>query len=270
MTTAQRFDSLADMFNAIKACPKAMVPAGDDTRFFQRGTEDAMRYVLDGATSDEQADTMALLNKIDAGIQRERREYVGGVAGAFVNVPEYLMGQPMHMRRRMHVEADVAPVRVVIETLVSAGVTQAQLARRGAAVSALVMRLGEIRPVELWAAWGMKPTNQDTVVGRVRIDTAPLNVGRLCAVMNSASFCRSLTFAACGAALDHDVYAHSISWAWRGVPTNASHNNAMREALDLNDADVYIPGGHLNESDMMMKDPVKWVNKYLESQRDLT
>ena len=41
----------------------------------------------------------------------------------------------------------------------------------------------------------------------------------------------------------------------------------MREAMGLKPADIYIPGGWLYESQLMAKDPVKWVEKYLAPQR---
>lgn len=262
----QQYESLDAMFAHIKAHPRSMVAERTETSFFGRGTAGAMDYVERGASEWEQAPTMALLDKIDAGIERTRREYVGGPAGAFVNVPEYLAGMPMHMRRSVHTTAEAAPVRIVVETLVSAGVSAAQLARRGAAVSALAMRLGELRPLELWASWGMQSRYRN-VIGRVKIDTQPLNVGRLCAVMNSREFMRSITFANMGAELGCNGNT-AITWAWGADPTADSRNNLMREALNLEPTDIFIPGGYLSESDMMMCDPVAWVNKYLDAQRE--
>lgn len=272
----QTFNSLGDLFAFLNANPRSCF-TNEPVRFYgAASTADAVAYVKQGASEHEQAQTRALMDKVDTELSdRERREYVASPVGAFACVPEYLQGMPANMRRRVHVESEAAPVRIVVETLVSGGVNTATLARRGAAIAALVTRLSETRPVELWAAWSMLPRGisrrrPGTVVGKVKLDTSPISLGHLCAVMNSAQFYRAVTFplalAANGAAWDE--YG-GMAWGWSADPTQTGRNVRMREALGLDAADVFIPGGYLSESDIMMRDPVAWVNKYLDEQRKL-
>lgn len=238
--------------------------------FYGRNTDEAIEYIRRGATEYEQQGTRALLDKVDASIEgRQRREYVQSVAGSFPMVPEYLAGMPMNMRRRAPIESDQAPLRIVVEPLVSAGISADQLARRGAAVAALVMRLSETRPVELWAAWAMRPGRSRTdVVGMVKLYTHPIDIGHVVAVMASREFARSIIFAH-GYSQTGQHPSGSMRWGWNEDPRNNYRIQKMRRLLGLESQDVFIPGGFLSDADEMMRDPVAWVNRYLDPQRDV-
>lgn len=230
-------------------------------------TMGCVRYMRQGASEEEQRPTMELMEKIDATAHdRQRREYVASPVGAFPVVAEYLQGLPQNMRRRQQQESEQSPIRIVVETLVSAGVKEAQLARRGAAVAALVMRMNELRPVELWAAWGTQIKGHNAL-GRVRIDTAPISLANVVAVMSTPQFCRGVLFAEARSKARSNT--SSIKWAFSTEPGAPRHVLQMREALQLDPQDIYLPGGYLTEAAAFMRDPVAWVNSYVDPQRDL-
>lgn len=231
------------------------------------GTAGCLQYVRNGASEYEQRPTLALLEKIDATAHdRRRREYVASPVGSFPNVAEFLQGLPMNMRRRQEQESEQSPIRVVVETLVSAGVKEEQIVRRGAAVAALVMRMNEIRPVELWVCWGMRIRHND-IIGRVKLDTTPISLSNIVAVLSTPQFCRGIMFAEARSKARETQ--SGIRWAWGTEPSGQYHVQQMREALELEPQDIYLPGGYLSEASLFMRDPVAWVNSYMDPQRDL-
>ena len=49
--------------------------------------------------------------------------------------------------------------------------------------------------------------------------------------------------------------------------TSTADNEEYRKAIRLKEQDIFIAGGALQEGRMMERDPVGWVNKYLDAQR---
>lgn len=228
----------------------------------------AMDECMRGLPESKQQDAKALMDKIDATVrERTRREYVATPAGAFPVVPEYLQGLPMHMRRRVHVPSDVAPIKLVIDVGLSAGVSERTAMRRGAAVAALAVRMAETRPVELWTAYAGMPDRRKTVVIGTKVDLLPLGLGQALALMGGVGYARAVCFAV--ELQDYGRNTDSIVWGWDAMPGSTYYDDRLRKALNLNPEDILIPGGHLHESDLMLSNPVAWVNKYLDKQRTL-
>lgn len=261
-TVVARFDSMTELFSKINAAGCHYGSAGAWTD----GSRKVMEYIERGATQAEQQPVNAMLNKIEAGVHgRERREYVAGVAGAFPCVPDYLAGMPLNMRRRAPVESDVSPIRLIMEASMGGNVSTAQIVQRGAAMAALAIRLLETRPVELYLAW-CDSVDSTHCVGMVRLDTAPISVGQLTATLCSAGFGRAATFAA--DYLMAGVTSGNIRWGFGKEPSDPARNNLVRELLELQPQDIFIPGGNNIEAEDYMRDPIAWVNKYLDPQRD--
>lgn len=210
-----------------------------------------------------------LMQEVDATVSgRERREYVPGVAGSFPVVADYLAGMPLNMRRRAPVESEQAPIRLIVETATSAGVSKEQLENRGAAIAALVSRLSETRAIELWTLWGSyMGSKRINSFGLTKIDTLPVDINSLGAVFSSTAYARSIEFA--GAMVMTGDSTGNINWNWKLSPTIGARIAAMRTMLDMDPADIFLPGGYTDDSALMMHDPVAWVNKYLDSQRGM-
>ena len=229
--------------------------------------EQCKDYVRRGATEAEQVQARKLLDKIDTQTHgRKRRAWDNAVSGERVNVGAALAGHPQAMRRRVKVVHERAPLRVFVEVSVSGSVTVEELEKRGAVVAALAVRLAEIRPVQLWACWLSAPRHDDTAPrygGAVRLETSPLSMATAIAVLAKPQFTRGLRFAAL-----HKMQARS---AWDTVYSAYREQNraqVMRQAFGMEPQDIYVPGGSFDESPEWMRDPVAWVNSYLDPQRD--
>jgi hypothetical protein len=97
------------------------------------------------------------------------------MAGGFVDVPAYLAGSPMHMRRRVPAEG-LAPLTIVVETYMSGGIGDGDRERRGVAVMALVRKLAMTgHAVDLYLA---HTSTNETATCLVRVETRPLDMAR--------------------------------------------------------------------------------------------
>lgn len=263
LDTVVRYDGLNDLVRDVKA----NMSMREDGQFYGGTTEEAIEKAATGATEKELKSTRELLAKVDAALRgREAPLWQSSVAGAYPCVPDYLNGMPENMRARVMTESDRAPVRLFVEVVVSAGISVETLRKRGAALAALAMRLSEERPVELHLLWGCRAGGKQ-VVGTVQVGTAPVSAAEIAFMTADPKCIRNLAFVS--------IYAHTaktntgfIDWAL-GTPTDKTRNEAIREALGCSEKDVFLPGGYLSEKDEMFTDPVAWVNKYLNAQREV-
>lgn len=263
-TIINRYYSL-DAF--LTECTTAPEAAKDWGGRFCPHTDTAARYIRKGATEAQQQWVRDMLTKIDSDISgREKRELIPVVAGGSVNVPDFLQGKPRCMRRRTLIESDVAPVRVVVETTVSGGTSDSTIAVRGAAVAALVMRLSETRPVELWAVNASQQRGKD-FIGFVQVGVHPISLASVTAVLTSTEFARGCMLTAALKECGGEVDDH-IGWGW-GIGNATARCTRMRDELSLAEQDILVPGGHLSEQNEIIRNPVAWVNKYLDPQREL-
>lgn len=266
METVVIYQSMTDMLRCVEASPRHHPPRSSFGGY--KSTREACEYIRQGATPQECERTQALLSKINDTVQhRQKMQTVAAPSGSRVVVPDVLAGMPFPMRRRVSVSHDLAPVRVVVETLVSSGVTVRQLEKRGAAVAALAMRLGETRPVELWASWGGRIRRHDAL-GRVKLDTNPLTLAEVVAVMTTPMFARNVVYAQNLIQAGGIYGSQDWAWAWNRQPNDDARDMRMREKLMLEPQDIFIPGGYISEADQFATDPVAWVESYVASQRE--
>lgn len=235
----------------------------------------AKQKLLDGAGEAKQKPIRDLIARIDAGLEdRTTPQWIDNPIGSRVNVPRFLQGHPYNMGRRMHVESEKAPVKIVVEIGVSQGVEIDTLNKRGAAIAALAMRMSEQRATELYicAHWAVNPKYGRMIPApalMVRVGTMPISLAELAALIVEPFFARAMTFthALVRTKVGPRAYS-SIAWPG-GQPGTAGAIAAMRRNLELAETDIFIPGGHLTEQDEMIRSPVAWVHKYLEAQRTL-
>ena len=266
METVVIYQSMGDMLRCVEASPRHHLPRNEFGGY--KSTREACEYIRQGATPQECERTQALLSKINDTVQhRQKMQTVAAPSGSRVVVPDVLAGMPFPMRRRVSVSHDLAPVRIVVETLVSSGVTVRQLEKRGAALAALAMRLSETRPVELWASWGGRIRRHDAI-GRVKLDTNPLTLAEVVAVVTTPLFARNVVYAQNLTQAGETYEYESWDWAWNRSPDNEARDTRMREALRLEPQDIFIPGGYLSEADQFASDPVAWVESYVANQRE--
>ncbi|WP_288927224.1 hypothetical protein [uncultured Maritimibacter sp.] len=107
-----------------------------------------------------------------AGMQRGT---VAAVSGGAPNVPAYLSGAPLAMRRRQQVvNSDQGEIVVMVNTFAPARMPHDVARRRGAAALALVRAASTVRPVRLF----LFELTDDRVLTIIRIETAPLDLAR--------------------------------------------------------------------------------------------
>lgn len=122
------------------------------------------------------------------------------VSGGLADVPAYLSGSPVAMRQRRKREAP-KPLTMVVDISTSASVSDAGIERRGVAVLALIQKLMQSgHPVTLYIAeasglaGGMSYSYNGFFV--TRLDTAPLDLARLCWALTTPDMARVVGFTA--------------------------------------------------------------------------
>lgn len=122
---------------------------------------------------------------------------IDDVAGAIPNVPAYLAGHPLTMRRRQRVQIEQAPLVLVIDAAPSATVSMDQMKQRGIALLAIARLLTITRPLEIYVgtAVGAALANGKECHGvYTRIETSPLDLARACYGITGAAYPRGGCF----------------------------------------------------------------------------
>jgi hypothetical protein len=115
------------------------------------------------------------------------------VAGQRPDVPAFIAGHPAAMRRRVRLVSQAAPLAVLVDLTMSAGVSNSDIERRGAAILALCRILAGRRPVELWAGCMTDANGKDACAMFARIDTAPLSRAKCSIALRAARMASKVT-----------------------------------------------------------------------------
>src|SRR4051812_31418704 len=171
-------DSIAEFADATQG-----MSHGTDSFRGGMSCADATRYLREGHLASVAA-TDKLLNDVEGLLHIDTRAWrnVSDVSGGVPDVPSFLAGQPMCMRRRQRVVCEQAPLALIVDLTSSASLTAAHMNARGVAILALVRVLANVRPIELWTVIGLGEKNKAVEV-ITRIDTAPLDLARAAHMM---------------------------------------------------------------------------------------
>lgn len=138
----------------------------------------------------EQVATYTLTADCQAAVERV-------VAGGLADVPAFLSGSPVAMRQRRRREAP-KPLTMVVDISTSGSVSDDGILRRGVAVLALIQKLMQSgHPITLHIAeasgiaGGTMPYNGFYIT---RLDTAPLDLARLCWALTTPDMARVIGF----------------------------------------------------------------------------
>jgi hypothetical protein len=188
------------------------------------------------------------------------RRYMPSVAGAYPVVPEALAGFPMCMRGKVIVEDNRAPVRILVDTTSSAGIPTRVLRKRGAAILALAMLVGETRAMQLQvlASLDLREHHKGAALSLVNIPAAPLEISTAAHALGSASFTRILGYSWL------QQFGAAGGWAWNIYNSDRSerrdYSNKLRRAFDCGPHDVIVPAVFLTD-ELITVDPVRWINE---------
>lgn len=188
------------------------------------------------------------------------------VVGFCPIVPNVLAGLPYCMltRATSEIEATNTPLCIYVDTTVSAGVSIDHLISRGVAVLAFTMAMNVVRPIDLYIVSTCQDDyDKNSAFGVcARIETRPLDLARASWMLVDPAMARRAMFTA----MKYNRGGGQIGscpFSFDQNPTNASYENSMRSALDMQPNDVFIRGGWLYDK-LMHSDPVAWVNKMVQ------
>lgn len=184
------------------------------------------------------------------------------VVGFIPNVGNALMGVPDDMYNIAYNEDEsiTSPIRIFVETTVSAGVGHKELVNRGVAILAFVLAMNVIRPIEIYAVSAGRASKNTIIV--TKIISAPMDLARATWMLTSEGYARMIAFAAMCKACDQDHYSY-IGWNWNSSPTEKDYITKMRLELDCQPTDILMAGGYLFDK-LMLNDPIAWVKQMIE------
>lgn len=212
------------------------------------------------------AESEAMLSALEAQCEMPSasRAFVADIVGACPNVPAYIAGQPLSMRRRARTTDDCAPLTIVVDLASSGGIGADTVKKRGVAVLALVRAISARRPIELWAGCSLDAVNPETGSGcdgshvYFRIDTAPLDLARAAFLLTHPAVPRALVYAYARA-----KFKAPLRWSYGTAskkPKIDPHMPAILGRVFTGDA-LMIPSIHLH--DRSITAPVDWIKEHL-------
>lgn len=201
----------------------------------------------------------SLVDKVSVSLPSTQDMWVSDVAGACPIVPMAIAGLPDNMLRMEQQETSGVPLRIFVSTAYSGGCDIDMIERRGIAIMALLESLAAKRPVELLLfAEFDDETTRGFRTPIVRVDSMPLDQSTLTAALVSPVVSRMMFMGWC----TEQPGGFGGVWAWGGMPPNEAPGQALtREALGASPQDLVIFAAYLTESDLILKDPLKWVQQ---------
>lgn len=170
--------------------------AKESDRFAGGSLIQAVKFMREGDLSRVKSSNQ-LLDKFESlAFPTPARAWSDDVCGSIPNVPAFIAGHPLAMRRRIRQDNTAAPITVFVDLFASASFNHKQIERRGAAALALVRILSARRPVELYLGFSTANNKNELVCPIVKIDTAPLDLARGAFALVSPMFLRRPMFVA--------------------------------------------------------------------------
>jgi len=231
--------------------------------------EDAIKFTRSGDLK-RVAPSDAWLTKFeDLAPMRGAFESVRDVIGGSTNVPAFLSGHPLNMRRRTRVVTESAPLAVCVDLVSSAGIKSATLEKRGALILALVRALSAVRPVTLWVGGSSYPYDQqagrnDTYHVWMTLDTAPLDLARAAHALCSPAFSRGLIYAT----IAHENNpskpdSWGLSWPYRDHMWSRANMRPVLSRVIGSDDMLCIAAPHVE--DRLVNEPEAWFADMLKT-----
>lgn len=196
----------------------------------------------------------ALVSRLeDQVIHTKKWRNIDDVVGSLPNVPAYLAGHPVAMRRRQREDRDDAPISVFIDLTSSGGIDATSVLARGTTILAFARLLTEHRAVELWAGIALGGPMSSTVAWR--IDTTPLDLARAAHLLCAPSMSRGV-----GYELSYAAHRSSGMWPFSDYGRHKASAQRRLEAVMLREV-CYVPPIYL--TDPLVTDPVGWIKREL-------
>ena len=219
----------------------------------------ACRFAIEGDLSAVAASDAMLAQFENYALPTARRETCDDAVGAVPNVPAFIAGHPMNMRRKRRANNEVSPIAVVFDTAVSAGISAQTIAAHGVAILAFVRALCARRPVELWSGTMEDGSGyQDAACSFVRLETAPMDLAHVAYALSHPSFARQL-----GYSVNSYLAMRNVrKWPFDNHTVSRNHmRDILAPAFPHVSEMLCVPAVHVN--DKLTTDPQGWVAEQL-------
>lgn len=252
----KHFDSIGEFLTEIEKPEYAA--SGRKAAYFSNNIPRAIDKARKGIPRHNDA-INALVDKVQCELPAMQDAWVPSVSGPVPIVPAAIAGLPDNMLRLEQQETTGVPLRIFVSVCLSGGCGPDVIAQRGIAINALLQSVSARRPVELCIFGDMGDAGSHGMCTPViRIQAMPLDVATLTGALTDPDFLRTLLFAY--------AYKHSPwtgQWAWGTSPTDPDAQAKTRAALGCAPDDLVILGAYLSESDLIIRDPMAWVQEQI-------
>lgn len=219
--------------------------------------EEGLRIIRQGIPKFRE-EINSLVDKVSVNLPSLQDQWVADVAGCAPIVPAAIAGLPDNMLRLEQQETSGVPLRIYVSTVYSAGCGTDMIERRGVAILALLESLAAKRPVELLLFAELDDGHGNGFnTPIVRVDSMPLDQSTLTAALVSPVVSRMMFMGWC-----EGNAGFMGTWAWGGMePISAPAQALTREALGARPEDLVLFAAYLDESDLILRDPLEWVKQ---------
>lgn len=199
------------------------------------------------------AEAEKLLDQLDASVEVPTKSWEPNVHGAYPVVPDYLSGSPTPMRALSPVYREESPISIYVSTTCSAGVDADTMQKRGVAIMALLLKMQQIRPIELYLLAETHGSRDGECLQVIKVESKPLNLATACYAVADVAFARNLTYSQARKLEDFNG-----CWPDGYNMGGAKWEAHVREVLGMGEHDLYVGAARL--WDEMVQHPVEWIN----------
>lgn len=264
-TNVLRFESPEEYCAYLRDIPSQYKWLQYDSDFAGCDFNQSLDYLTDGFDKHLEKAEKLIQEMSDAQIFTQNLPMIEhAMVGGFPNVPAALNGHPKSMFRRgvSENEGTTTPLCIYVETLVSGGVSQDQLVKRGIAILGFVLAMNMIRPVEVYTVTVAAPDRRGAYGAITKIASKPLDLKRATYMLTDPSYYRRLAFSSMRERAKNDTTW--IAWPWGKAPTDDDYTTKMRALCQCEEQDIFIKGGYLLD-EKMLKDPIGWVKDMIKT-----
>lgn len=196
-----------------------------------------------------------------------RNEWHADVFGPVISVPDYLSNSPLPFRRERVSESSCAPIRIVASLTSSAGVSHEHLKERGIVILALLMKLQQVRPVDLILYCEMDCDGYNTGMGiaSLNIESRPLSIAHALVALSDSMIARQIFYNCISAeAINRKFRGSAGGWPEGFVygGNNTKYFEQVKKEFGMTDGELYIPPTYL--TDPIVNKPLEWLNENLQ------
>lgn len=224
----------------------------------------AVDYAIRGNT-DYVKHAEELIDKLDFEMPETKQfKTIRSPFGGRVCFSDWQQGSPDPMRRKVKRASDMGELKIIVSTTSSAGVPFKDMETRGAAILALLLKLQQVRPIQLYLL-----TELDGSGGwhhqMIRVESQPLALGVAAFALCNVGFARHLTYEF-ARVKDGSHGAWPAGYEY-GNSSSRTYENLVRERCQLRPEDFYIKSVY--HGDLVIRNSVQWLADHVKKYASL-